>query len=68
MATAIPLDLKAIKFRPLIAHNERDWTAKELHAEAKEILDRAYILGAFFKDRGIDIGVTRAAKSKKAKN
>jgi hypothetical protein len=46
-----------------VGHNEKDWTAAELHVEAQEILDRAYALGAFFKDRGLDIGNTQETKN-----
>ena len=37
-------------------HNEKDWTAEELHAEATDILQRGIAVAAFFQDRGVDLG------------
>lgn len=39
-----------------IEHNEKDWLAKELHAEADAILERALAVALFFKLRGVVIG------------
>lgn len=39
-----------------IEHNEKDWTAKELSAEADEILERGFLVGQFFAERGVKIG------------
>ena len=38
-----------------IEHNEKDWTAEELNAEADQILERALKVGEFFTDRGVKI-------------
>jgi hypothetical protein len=39
-----------------ISHNEKDWLAAELHAEADEILTRTLALGMFFQQLGVQIG------------
>jgi len=41
-------------------HNEKDWTAKELHSEAEEILARVIRVADFFADRGITISAEDA--------
>lgn len=45
-----------------IEHNEKEWAADELHAEADEILARVLRVAQFFTDRGLDIGTDDAGK------
>ena len=37
-------------------HNEKDWTAEELNAEADEILDRAFAVGLYLRGHGVKLG------------